>query len=616
MLNKKYSIIWLALLVLGVIVVWILNEVYTVNKIRLETSAMAVYEQKLYSEIDALVAEKRKSSMSIALTLSENPVIAEFLCSDCENAPQTPLNLNRLINRFSTYTDFKQLWVQVINSQGVSKYRSWTPKKEDSLLEARKDIVEVLENPKITQSLSVGKFTLAFKSIVPIRDEAGKLLGLVEIISQFSSLTKRLKSLRNIDSVVLVSNKYSKQFSRAETGVFLDNHYVVNGDSTAENLKRLKLVSASDFSAIDGFLHLDDVVIGKYPIKNEADELLGWWFTFTLAEQIDLAEVEYLMQQVVYGFVLLIFLLLLLVALYYFKRRSDALGHYYRQILDSASEMIFVVSEQRIIEVNRHFFEFYDEFETLQAFLSKYTCVSDTFEEEDGFLQRQVSGAYWLKYVVSNPDKLHKAKIIKHGQVHYFAVKASVMKGVIKPLYNVIFLDITDQEVYKNKLEHLSLTDALTGVGNRLFFNQNIVKEIQRSHRYQSDLSLLMFDIDFFKKVNDSYGHDVGDQVLIELASQIKAHLRDTDILCRYGGEEFMIILPETSLEEALKTAEKLRLAIEQLASDVLPMQLTISFGVAQMTRWDSEKTLLKRVDNVLYRAKEMGRNRVEKATE
>ena len=104
--------------------------------------------------------------------------------------------------------------------------------------------------------------------------------------------------------------------------------------------------------------------------------------------------------------------------------------------------------------------------------------------------------------------------------------------------------------------------------------------------------------------------------MLIELASQITAHLRDTDILCRYGGEEFMIILPETSLEEALKTAEKLRLAIEQLASDVLPMQLTISFGVAQMTRWDSDKTLLKRVDNALYRAKEMGRNRVEKATE
>jgi diguanylate cyclase (GGDEF)-like protein len=195
-------------------------------------------------------------------------------------------------------------------------------------------------------------------------------------------------------------------------------------------------------------------------------------------------------------------------------------------------------------------------------------------------------------------------------------VKVAQIDIYEKPLFSVIMHDITSQELYKQQLEYLSETDVLTGVSNRLVFNRTLVKEIQRAHRYHSELSLLMFDIDFFKNINDSYGHDVGDQVLITLCEIISQLLRETDVFCRVGGEEFAIIMVETNLEQATQTAERLRKAIEDMEKGVLPTSLTVSFGVAAMTRWDSDKTIFRRADEALYQAKENGRNRVEVAQE
>jgi diguanylate cyclase (GGDEF)-like protein len=321
------------------------------------------------------------------------------------------------------------------------------------------------------------------------------------------------------------------------------------------------------------------------------------------------------MEQILAGYIYAVMLFLLLLTVlfivYCFKRQSDGRKRYYRQIIDSASDIILVADRNKVVDANQHFFDFYSDFSTLSEFLKQHEDLSNTFEKEEGFLQKYMQGVYWLDYVLQNRKKVYKAKIMKNGQPHYFSVKAGMMEGLQKPLFNVLLQEITEQELYKNQLEHLSQTDALTGIGNRLYFNRSLNKEIQRSRRYKSDLSLLMFDIDFFKKVNDNYGHDVGDQVLVEISAVIQSLLRETDILCRFGGEEFAIIMPETGLIEAEKSAERLRSTIEKVSTSEFPSKLTISFGVGQVTKWDNEKTILKRVDNALYSAKELGRNRV-----
>ncbi|MES9956615.1 MAG: diguanylate cyclase [Sedimenticola sp.] len=150
--------------------------------------------------------------------------------------------------------------------------------------------------------------------------------------------------------------------------------------------------------------------------------------------------------------------------------------------------------------------------------------------------------------------------------------------------------------------------DSLTQVYNRKKFDEQLGIEIGRSRRYNDPLSLLMFDIDHFKPINDTHGHKVGDDVLKELSRLVSSEVRGSDLLARWGGEEFMVILPSQDLEHARVIAEKLRGLVEDYAFPVVG-RLTLSFGVTSLGENDDTDDLLHRVDANLYRAKEMGRN-------
>ncbi len=165
------------------------------------------------------------------------------------------------------------------------------------------------------------------------------------------------------------------------------------------------------------------------------------------------------------------------------------------------------------------------------------------------------------------------------------------------------------------QVEHLAVTDTLTETYNRRKFDEIVVHEHRRATHGKVPFSLIMFDIDHFKKVNDQYGHSCGDQVLKDLCRLIRVLIRQGDLLIRWGGEEFLVLLPATQIEEAGPLAERIRLEVAQTHFiDAGP--ITISLGVAQFRQGDSTDTVLKRVDNALYRAKQEGRNRVELETE
>jgi diguanylate cyclase (GGDEF)-like protein len=163
---------------------------------------------------------------------------------------------------------------------------------------------------------------------------------------------------------------------------------------------------------------------------------------------------------------------------------------------------------------------------------------------------------------------------------------------------------------WQEQLQQQVVTDYLTGVLNRRGFMDIFEQEVTRSRRYNSPLSLIWFDLDRFKQVNDRYGHHVGDEVLHATARQTEDLLRQVDIFARMGGEEFCILLPETALPGALDVAEKLRQAFEQCDCSG-EVGITASFGVGEYRPGEDGEQLLKRVDNALYRAKDEGRNRV-----
>jgi len=170
------------------------------------------------------------------------------------------------------------------------------------------------------------------------------------------------------------------------------------------------------------------------------------------------------------------------------------------------------------------------------------------------------------------------------------------------------FIDISERKRMDEKLKRLAMTDILTGAYNRTVFDEIIAKEMERVKRYKKSLSVIIFDIDHFKKVNDKFGHNVGDSVLKKIATIVKKTIRKVDYFIRWGGEEFLIISAETDKEKAYVLAERLRNRIQNFTFNHVA-QITVSCGVAEFKKGDTKNTLIKRADDAMYKAKRKGRN-------
>jgi diguanylate cyclase (GGDEF)-like protein len=189
----------------------------------------------------------------------------------------------------------------------------------------------------------------------------------------------------------------------------------------------------------------------------------------------------------------------------------------------------------------------------------------------------------------------------------YRAIESNDEIGIISKAFNNLLATINQLLAEK---EQLAETDYLTKIYNRLKFDNIFISEIMRAQRYKTSLCLIIFDIDNFKKINDTYGHHTGDTVLIEMAKVVSNNIRSTDIFARWGGEEFVILTPNTDIEHARELAERLRVAIEGYVFNE-SISVTCSFGVAEFREGDTKDALSKRADDALYEAKRSGKNRV-----
>ncbi|MCY1287080.1 diguanylate cyclase (GGDEF) domain protein [compost metagenome] len=187
--------------------------------------------------------------------------------------------------------------------------------------------------------------------------------------------------------------------------------------------------------------------------------------------------------------------------------------------------------------------------------------------------------------------------------------------GQLESLLACLLFPLRNALLYRTALQS-SLRDPLTGTGNRIAMDQALQREVDLARRNLTPLSLLMLDIDHFKRINDNHGHSVGDEVLKAVAAALKAQLRNVDMVFRFGGEEFLILLSSTSREAAAMVGERLRHAVLNLQCAVqeAPLQLSVSLGCATLLPGESAESLLRRADNALYIAKRDGRNRLTMA--
>lgn len=231
----------------------------------------------------------------------------------------------------------------------------------------------------------------------------------------------------------------------------------------------------------------------------------------------------------------------------------------------------------------------------------------------------ETGGECIVQKAYENKERYHSETELfkkKNGEIFPVSITASPIdtdahtcEGAV-----VIFKDITERKKMQEELTQLALYDKLTKLYNRGSFDKKLSEELDRSNRYDKKFSLLMFDIDFFKKVNDTYGHQAGDEALKSVANIIRKSIRTNDYPTRFGGEEFIVILPETESTKAVKLADRIRKIIEVSdihISETETIHITISVGVATSHKGISTDELIKNVDDALYQAKNSGRNQV-----
>jgi len=200
-----------------------------------------------------------------------------------------------------------------------------------------------------------------------------------------------------------------------------------------------------------------------------------------------------------------------------------------------------------------------------------------------------------------------QTKVISSGD---FSQRVDFM-GEFSESFNLMVQQLDES---RQQLEIVSRTDALTGVNNRRHFSDLLMAEIERSRRYSRCLSVMMFDLDHFKKVNDTYGHAAGDEALRTFGRTLQwSGLRKNDFCGRLGGEEFSLALPETDLDSALIPAERIRSMLEETSIQYqqVTFRITVSIGISQYQLGDTIDTMLGRADQAMYEAKQAGRNRI-----
>ena len=599
MIGKKYIIYFVLVFFLVIYAIWGYIGFVQDKKEYLEKQNYTLQCTNMKKRLSAMILAKQKATVAMALILVNDKDLAK----DILHKSIKKKYYAHLINSFKKDTLYKNIWIQILDKNLNSIYRSWSDKKDDSLADIRGDLQHVIRYKKIAYGICAGKYSLSINAVVPILKD-GEVVGVLEVISHFNSISKQMKKF-DVDSVVLLDEKYKTQLKHPFTNIFVDDYYVANFDAPKKLLQHLKKRGVKkhlgEICQVD-----NDYIRVTYPLSSLNGKVVGFYIMFKKTNTISKTALKFnTFKLFAFGMlVLMLFIGFVNIVMFYFMRKQKI---YYKNIIDSSTNIVLVTDGKVVQDVNTRFFQYFYKYKTIDDFRVEYGCICDIFSAEEGYVQKEIEGIPWIEYLLAHNDKKYKAKIEYEGNISYFVVGVSLISKE-KKHYSVILSDITNEEAYRIELEQLAITDVLTGIKNRRYFHTKIQEEISRVKRYKHHLSLVMFDIDHFKRVNDEHGHDVGDDVLVEYTKLISGMLREGDTFARVGGEEFMIILPHINKENAQAVAEKLRLSVENYKK-VLP--LTMSFGVVEYNDGDSVKEILKRVDEALYEAKETGRNKV-----
>jgi len=295
------------------------------------------------------------------------------------------------------------------------------------------------------------------------------------------------------------------------------------------------------------------------------------------------------------------------------KKQIEAHNKFIKTIIDINPYFMAITDGKDISYLNRNFLE-YLGYDTVEEFCKHHDSINDFLVETDGCFYTDKPFEQWISEIINSEGEdfyayMADRRMEAEKELNSYIIQVNEIPA--KNEWLMTFIDVTRLEREKQLYMIMSMQDPLTGIYNRKKFFEEVALEIERVERYNQNLSLIMLDVDKFKTLNDTYGHQYGDTVLTKITDIIKDTIRKTDVFARYGGEEFAILMPGTDLIGAIDFAERLRKKIEDYEYSK-QKTVTCSFGVAKYEKMDTVDSFIKKADLALYRAKELGRNRVE----
>ena len=284
-------------------------------------------------------------------------------------------------------------------------------------------------------------------------------------------------------------------------------------------------------------------------------------------------------------------------------------------VIDNSDNLIVLLENDNIVLANSTLLS-YENAEDLTSFINSRPNISDLFVKESTTYvsQNAQNNAQWINEILKL-DEADRVVALNHKEfgLNYFSVKINIPEDDFNSKI-IIFSNISSLYKKSIKDEYMAYHDNLTKIYNRQYFNQAIAKNLLLVNQHKTKSSLMMLDLDYFKNVNDTYGHQTGDDVLRTFAEVISQNIREDDVFARWGGEEFVLLLNNSDEETAFKVAQNLRERIDQVDFPQAG-HITCSIGVSQSKIGDTPDAWIARVDKALYSAKENGRNRVELST-
>jgi len=634
-LNLKTTLVALSISLLVIFISDRLLNIHTQSLINEKYSDIA---SEIKTTTKSYIDAKSESILFIALSLANDQRYIQAI----KQSKVKNFELDNFSKNLSTNTKYKNIWIQVSDQKGISIYRSWTKKRGDDLTKIRKDMAQMIKEPKIQSTISTGIFDMTFKAMVPMFDE-NNYMGTIEVIAKFNSIALQLQNT-GFEPVIMVDRSYKKQIKKPFTKIFLDDYYIANLNASNKNMQYIKkygikklLKSKSEY-IIDS---KNNTFITLYRQQDVHGKDMGYFVLFHTLGSIDLGYIYFFHNAIlVFIFLLIIalFLVLLLINSKYHKEKTELENRLLSQEVEQKSSELeeqHLFLQSIINGLNESIMVIDREYNILLA-----NDYAKKFSNHSMILDTKHPKCYEVSHHLDHPcqgDKhpcpliqtfehsksvqmIHK-HITPQGEEHYVEITTTPLLNKEGEIYAIVEMghDITEHlknqkllEEQKNELDYQAHYDSLTLLPNRVLFLDRLKKAIKSAQRYNNQIALLFIDLDHFKEINDSLGHEVGDYILQESASRLQSKIRKSDTVSRLGGDEFTIILEEMhNINEVIDLVQIILIKLQQpylYENNKLYSGASIGISIYP-ENGDTPQELLRNADAAMYKAKENGRN-------